>query len=103
MYAVVEFGGHQYRVEEGQQIDVDRVDGSVGDELNLESVLLLQAEDEIKAGQPLVEGASVKARIVAHGQGDKVITFKYRPRRRYRKRRGFRASFTTLAITSIHA
>ena len=56
---------------------MDRVDGSVGDELNLESVLLLQAEDGIKAGRPLVEGASVKARIVAHGQGDKVITFKY--------------------------
>jgi len=103
MYAVVETKGAQYRVTEGQQIQIDRMDADVGAEIELDRVLMLGKEDGVAVGSPTVEGAKVLAKVVSHDQGDKVITFKYRPRKRYRKTRGFRASLTTLEITAIQA
>ena len=103
MYAVVETKGAQYRVTEGQHIQIDRMDAEVGAEVELERVLMLGKSDGVAVGSPTVEGAKVLAKVVSHDQGDKVITFKYRPRKRYRKTRGFRASLTTLEITAIQA
>lgn len=101
MFAIVETSGKQYRVEQGGQIVVDRMNAAEGDEITLDRVLLV-ADDAVKVGSPLVSGASVTAKVVGHHQGDKVVTFKYRPTRRQRRRVGFRHSHTTLEITGIN-
>lgn len=100
MFAIVETSGKQYRVEQGGQITVDRMDAEEGAEVTLERVLMI-AGDSVKVGKPVVDGAAVTARVVSHFQGDKVTTFKYRPTRRQRRRVGFRHSHTTLEITGI--
>ena len=101
MYAVIESGGKQYRVAQGDQVVVDRLDAEVGAELELP--VLLVGGDEIKIGSPTVDGAVVSAKVVDHFRGDKVITFKMKRRKRSRRRQGFRASLTTLEITAISA
>lgn len=100
MFAIVETCGKQYRVSKGDTIVVDRMDGQEGDKIELDRVLLLSDKD-VKVGTPTVAGAKVTAKIVGHHLGDKVITFKYRRRKRSRVRRGFRHSHTTLEITAI--
>ncbi len=102
MFAIVKTGGKQYRVAQGDTLVVDRLDAEEGATVELDQVLLV-AGDSVRIGTPVVEGAKVTARVVGHHKGPKVITFKYRPRKRYRKRRGFRHSHTTLEITGIEA
>lgn len=102
MYAIVESGGKQYRVTPGAKVVVDRLQAEEGVEMILDQVLLVGGED-LKVGNPTVEGAAVKVRVVSHDKGPKVITFKYRTRKRNRRRVGFRASLTTLEILAIEA
>lgn len=102
MYAIVDTCGKQYRVEPGAKITVDRLQADEGAEVVFDRVLLI-AGDELTVGTPHVEGARVTARVVSHDRGDKVITFKYRARKRYRRRVGFRSSLTTLEILGIEA
>lgn len=102
MYAIVETSGKQYRVQPGEVITVDRMQAEVGAEITLDRVLLVHG-GEVKIGTPCVAGASVTAKVVAHPRGDKVITFKYRPTRRMRRRVGFRHSHTQLEIVGINA
>jgi len=102
MYAIVATCGKQYRVEKGATVIVDRLDAEVGAEITLADVLFVGG-DEVKVGTPTVDGAKVTARVVSHDQGDKVITFRYKARKRTRVRNGFRASLTTLEITDIQA
>ena len=102
MYAVVEQGGKQYRVSEGDTLDIDRLEAEEGAEIELNRVLLIGG-DKVKVGSPAVKGAKVTAKVVSHHLGDKVETFKYRPRKRYRKLGGFRASVTKIEITGIKA
>jgi len=103
MYAIVQTSGKQYRVEPGATIEVDRMSAEVGSEIALDRVLLVAGEDDVKVGTPLVDGAVVKAKVLSHPKGDKVITFKMRRRKRSRRRVGFRASLTTLEILGIEA
>lgn len=100
MFAIVETGGKQYKVAKGDTIVVDRLDAEEGKKVTFDRVLLL-ADKDTKVGTPCVDGATVTAKVVGHHKGDKVITFKYRPRNRMRVRRGFRHSHTTLEITGI--
>jgi large subunit ribosomal protein L21 len=100
MFAIVETSGKQYRVAAGDVITVDRRKEDVGSDITLDRVLMVSGDD-LKVGSPIVEGAKVSARVVEHPRGDKVITFKYRPTRRFRRRVGFRHSHTTLEITGI--
>jgi large subunit ribosomal protein L21 len=102
MFAIIETSGKQYRVEPGARVVVDRVDAAVGDTITLGNVLLL-AGDGVKIGKPTVEGASVEARVVEHFRGEKVITFKYRRRKRTRRTVGSRHSHTALEIVGIKA
>ena len=102
MYAVVEQGGKQYRVSEGDTLEVDRLEAETGSEIELGRVLLIGG-DKVKVGTPAVKGAKVTAKVIAHPLGEKVETFKYRPRKRYRKLGGFRASLTQIEITGIKA
>ncbi len=102
MYAVFKTGGKQYRVAAGDRLRVEKVTGNVGDAVTFDEVLFLRAADETtKLGRPLVGGAKVEAKIVSQGLGEKVIIFKFRRRKNYRRKSGHRQPFTALEITNI--
>lgn len=102
MYAVIKTGGKQYRVAEGQKLRVEKLSGTIGDKITFGEVLLVGG-DTTKVGQPFVQGASVSAEIVGAGRGEKVIIFKFRRRKNYRRHTGHRQPFTELKITGISA
>ncbi len=103
MYAVLRTGGKQYRVAAGDFIEVERIAGEAGEVVELPEVLSLVGDDEVKIGTPLVEGAVVKGEIVSQIRGDKILVFKSKRRKGYRKRRGHRQELTRLKITEISA
>ncbi len=103
MYAVIETGGRQYRVAVGDTIDVELLDAQVGDSLDIEKVLLVSDDEAVRVGQPLIEGARVRATVLEHGKGPKVVAFKYRPKQRYRRTLGHRQPYTRLRIDTIVA
>jgi large subunit ribosomal protein L21 len=103
MYAVIKSGGRQYRVEEGATIRVDRLAGDKGEKVDLAEVLLVADGEDVKVGAPLVEGARVTAEIVAQGLGPKLVVYKFRRRKAYRRKTGHRQPFTALKITGITA
>ncbi|PID85156.1 MAG: 50S ribosomal protein L21 [Chloroflexi bacterium] len=101
MYAIVESGGRQYRAEEGHSFSVEKLPYEVGDQIELDKVLLVANDDGVKVGQPTVEGVSVKATVVEQYRGKKIFVWKYRPKKRYRHRKGHRQSYTRLRIDEI--
>jgi large subunit ribosomal protein L21 len=100
MYAVIESGGKQYRVSPGDVIRVERLDVSAGDSIDLGRVLLLADGQEVRLGTAL-SGMSVKAKVRAHGRGEKIRIFKLRRRKNYRRRAGHRQDYTELEITQV--
>ena len=102
MFAVIRTGGKQHRVISGERLKVEKLVGDVGAELAFDDILMVGGE-ELKIGQPLVEGASVKAKIVAHGRGKKLKVFKKKRRKGFHKMIGHRQSFTEVEITEISA
>jgi large subunit ribosomal protein L21 len=100
MYAVIKTGGKQYRVNEGQILRVEKLDGKAGDAVTFSEVLLVGGEST-KIGRPTVPGAQVSAQIVAQDRAKKVVIFKFRRRKNYRRKTGHRQPFTELKITSI--
>ena len=104
MYAVVETGGKQYKVSEGQTIEVEKLPYEVGETIRLDRVLLVAKDGaEVRVGQPTVEGAAVSATVLDHKRGRKIIVFKYRPKVRYRRKQGHRQTYTHLRIDEIQA
>jgi len=103
MYAVVRTGGKQYRVSPGDTIDVEKLPFEVGDEVELDEVLLVANGGEAQIGQPLVQGAKIKATVTRQAKGPKVVIFKYRPSKRYRRKKGHRQHYTRLRIDEIVA
>ena len=103
MYAVIKTGGKQYKVAAGEKIKVEQIAADVGQEVTLEQVLAVGNGADLKVGDPLVSGASVKATVVAQGRHDKVRIFKMRRRKHYQKHGGHRQTFTELQIGSINA
>ena len=101
MYVVIETGGKQYMVNEGDVIRVEKLDAKVGSTLTIKEVLSFSKNDEIKIGTPYVAGASVKAEVLSHGKADKVIIYKYKAKKDYRKKNGHRQPYTELEIKSI--
>jgi len=101
MYAVVKAGGKQYRVSAGNKLKVEQISADVGTEITLDQVLMIADGDAIKLGAPLLDGALVKAKVVAQGRGDKVRIFKMRRRKHYRKTQGHRQNYTEIEITGI--
>ncbi len=101
MYAILSQGGKQYKVAEGDVIRFDRMDGAVGDTVSLNGVLLVGGGEAPRIGKPLVDGASVVGEIVAQGKDRKVIIFKFRRRKNYHRKRGFRRQYTGIRITGI--
>ncbi|HEY8436256.1 MAG TPA: 50S ribosomal protein L21 [Haloplasmataceae bacterium] len=102
MYAVIQTGGKQYRVQEGDTIFVEKLDVAEGEMVTFNDVLLVGGE-QTKIGTPFVKGASVTARVEKHGKGKKIIVFKYKPKKNYRKKRGHRQPYTRLVIEKINA
>ena len=100
MYAIVETSGRQFKVAEGDRILVDRMQAEVGSEIVLDRVLLLHGDDLV-VGAPVIDGASISARVIEHTKGEKVTSFKFVRTRRYRRRHGYRHSHTTLEILGI--
>lgn len=101
MYAVIESGGKQYRVELGSEIEVDRLDVEPGQDIDIARVLLVADGDKAAIGQPVVEGAKVSASVVRQVRGEKVVVFKYKPKARSRVKNGHRAELTVLRIADI--
>ena len=101
MYAVIETGGKQYRVTEGDAINVEKLPYEVGDSVEFDRVLLVSGEEGLVVGQPTVEGAKVTARVESEGRGRKILVWKYRPKQRYRRRQGHRQAYTRLRIQKI--
>ncbi len=101
MYAIVEIAGQQFKVEKDQQIFVHRLDGEEGANLDFDKVLLVEDGKKIKVGTPTVEGAKVSAKIITHLKGDKVIVFKKKRRKGYKKKNGHRQYLTKISIENI--
>ena len=99
-YAIIKSGGKQFRVEEGATLRVPLMEKDAGETVELET-LIVSSGDETKIGAPLVEGARVTATVVDHGRGDKIIVFKKKRRKQYKRTQGHRQDYTTLKIDSI--
>ena len=100
MFAIVQTGGKQYKVSANDVISVEKLDKAVGEIVNLD-VMLIGDNGTVVAGNPIVAGAVCEAQVVAHGKGDKIVVFKYKPKKNERKKQGHRQPFTQLKILSI--
>ncbi|ADW17254.1 LSU ribosomal protein L21P [Desulfobulbus propionicus DSM 2032] len=103
MYAIIRTGGKQYQVEAGDTLRVEKLQGEVGDTVELAEVLLVVDGETVKIGQPMVDGAKVVAKIVEQGRHKKVIVFKKKRRQGYQVKKGHRQMYTALAIETISA
>ena len=103
MYAVVVTGGKQYKVSEGDVIFVEKLEAEVDSQVEIKDVLAVGKEDGIVVGKPVVEGAKVVAKVAAQGKAKKVIVFKYKRKKDYRRKQGHRQPFTKLVIEKIEA
>ena len=103
MYAVIKTGGKQYRVAAGEKIKVEQLPADVGAEIILDQVLMLGEGESVKIGTPIIAGATVTAKVVAHGRGPKIKIFKMRRRKHYQKHQGHRQNYTEIEISGIAA
>ncbi len=103
MYAVIRTGGKQYRVEEGDVVKIEKIDGERGSELTFDDVLLVGNDDETHVGTPTVSGASVSGTIVEQDRDKKIVVFKFRRRKNYIRKQGHRQSYTRVRINGIAA
>lgn len=103
MYAIIRTGGKQYQVAAGDKLRVEKLQGNVGDTVELSDILMVVDGEEIKIGQPVIEGAKVVAKITEQAKADKVIVFKKKKRKGYRVKRGHRQQYTALTIEEISA
>ena len=101
MYAVIETGGKQYRVAEGETLRVEKLAVSAGEKLTFQPLLFADDGGNVTVGRPLITGASVEAEVIEQGLGKKIIIFKYKRRKSYRRKQGHRQPFTALKITAI--
>lgn len=102
MYAILENGGKQYRVSEGDEVFLEKVQAQPGDTLSFAQVLAVGQEDKVFLGKPYVDSASITARVVSHGKAKKVLVFKFKAKKNYRRKQGHRQPFTKVIIEKIH-
>ncbi|MCL1959506.1 MAG: 50S ribosomal protein L21 [Spirochaetes bacterium] len=102
MYALVEFMGKQYKTEKGSLLKVDKIDAEPGTAINIDKVLLVSG-DSVKVGSPYIQGAKVSAVVESHGKDSKIIVFKYKPKKDYRRKQGHRQQYSIIKIGDISA
>jgi large subunit ribosomal protein L21 len=103
MYAIIETGGKQYRVSEGDVVFIEKVEVSEGEAVEFDRVLTVVTEGNVAIGKPLVAGAKVTGKVVSQGKGKKILVFKYKAKSNYRRRQGHRQPFTKVVIEKIEA
>ena len=103
MYAIMETGGKQFRVQQGDVLCVEKLDAEIGGIVEVSSVLALGQESGFTVGKPYVENAKVVLKVLEQGRGAKILVFKYKPKKKYRKLRGHRQSFTKVTVEEILA
>ena len=103
MYAIIRTGGKQFRAEPGQTIKIPSLSAEVGETVTFDDILVTSTDDGINVGAPTVSGAKVTGEVVEHGKGKKVIVFKWKRRKNYRKKQGHRQKFTAVRIDEITA
>lgn len=101
MYAVIKSGGKQYRVAEGEVVNLEKLGVEPGEEVEFKDVLLVKTDEDTFIGQPLVEGAAVRGIVQENGRGEKVIVFKYKKKKQYRRLRGHRQDYSAVRIEKI--
>jgi len=102
-YAVISAGGKQHRVAVGDHIRVEKIEAGVGDKVTFDQVLALQTEGGLQVGRPVLQGARVVGRVVAHDKAKKILVFKKKKRKQYRRTRGHRQPYTAVVVEEIHA
>jgi len=103
MFAIIETGGKQYKVEVGQVVEIEKLDLDEGKKVVFDKVLLVGDDKETKVGTPFVMGSTVEGKVVEHGKADKITVFKMKPKKRYMKKQGHRQTFTAVEITTVKA
>jgi large subunit ribosomal protein L21 len=103
MYAVVATGGKQYKVQQGDVLRVEKLAGDIGSEVAFEQVLLFSDGENVQIGQPVLDGVVVKGHIIEQGKSKKILVFKYKRRKRYRRKQGHRQPYTAVKIDAIEA
>jgi large subunit ribosomal protein L21 len=103
MYAIIETGGKQYKVEQGAELFIEKLDAGEGETVQFDSVVLVNKDGEVVVGSPFVEGANVSAKVERHGRGKKITVFKYKAKKNYRRKQGHRQPYTMVTIEAINA
>lgn len=103
MYAIIETGGKQYRVQEGEKVRVEKLPAEAGGEVVFDRVLLVSKDGDVTIGAPVIDGAVVTGVVEKQGRGKKIIVFKYKAKKNYRRKKGHRQSYTQVLISSIKA
>lgn len=101
MYAIVNTGGKQYRIQEGQILRIEKIAGDVGSEVSFDKILMLSDGENVTIGRPVLENVLVRAQIVEQDKAKKILVFKYKKRKRYRRKQGHRQPFTAVKINKI--
>jgi large subunit ribosomal protein L21 len=101
VYAVVKTGGHQYKASVGDELIIERLQNEVGTQVELDQVYLVADDDGVLVGQPIVDGAFIRATIIEEFRGPKILVFKFKPKERYRRRRGHRQTYMRLRVDEI--
>ncbi len=103
MYAIIETGGKQYKVSEGDVVFLEKMEAEAGNTVTFDKVLAVSNEGNVSFGSPLIANATVSAKVVSHGKDKKIIVFKYKPKKGYRKKQGHRQPYTKVQIEKINA
>lgn len=103
MYAIIETGGKQYKVAEGQELFIEKLTAGEGEVVTFDKVLFVNKDGKITAGTPSVAGATVTGKVEKHGKGEKVLVYKYKAKKNYRRKQGHRQPFTKVVIEKINA
>lgn len=103
MYAIIETGGKQYKVQEGDVLYIEKLTANEGETVTFDRVLAVSGENGLVTGTPVVSGASVSAKVEKHGKGEKIIVFKYKAKKNYRRKQGHRQPYTKVVIEKIQA
>lgn len=103
MYAIIETGGKQFKVQQGDVLYVEKLDANVGDAVTIDKVLLTEKDGVFNIGTPVVAGAAAVLKVVEHGKGEKVIVFKYKAKKNYRRKQGHRQPYTKVVVEALQA